>query len=375
MRKKIAIIRGANLNSWELRNYEPLLDRYDITAFATTANRYDVSGINIPVVKVEAHPSHPDIFVEGFEDMIAGADIILSADITWFYSMQAVLAKKKHGCRVVCLEWENIPFAYEDVEFVKHVKRVVRTNADRFIAVSGMAKHALTLEGVREDIIDVIPMGVDLNRFNPACRNGDNLMRKTVGASKGETIILYVGRLVWEKGVYDLLHAAADLIRDVGSAVKLLIVGDGPEKEGLMRRADELGISRNVVFAGNISYEHMHHVYCLADIFVLPSVPTKRWQEQLGMSLIEAMACGLPVITTYSGALPEVVGDAGILVQPGDSRGLCRAFRSILLDRNLRHVKGLHSRMRAEERFSCIKTAAAIGRVFEKVLQQAGIPL
>jgi len=375
MKKKIAIIRGANLNRWELQNYEPLLERYDITAFATTENRYDISGIKVPVVKVNAHPSHPDIYIEGFENMIADADIIFSADITWFYSMQAVLAKRKYGCRVVCLEWENIPFAYEDVEFVRHVKQVVRTNADRFIAVSGMAKHALTLEGVSEDIIDVIPLGVDLNRFNPFCRNEDNPLRKKVCPSAGETVILYAGRLVWEKGVYDLLHATGELIRDVGSAVRLLLVGDGPEKAGLMRRADELGISRNVVFAGNISYELMHYAYFLSDIFVLPSVPTRRWQEQMGMSLVEAMACGMPVITTCSGALPEVAGDAGIVVQPGDSRGLCRALRSILLDRNLRYVKGLHSRMRAEERFSSIKTAAAIGNVFEKVLKHTCVQI
>ncbi len=374
MKKKIAIIRGANLNPWELQNYLPLLERYDITAFATTENRYDISGIQIPVVKINANSSHPDIYAEGFEDTIADADIIFSADITWFYSMQAVLAKKKHGCRLVCLEWENIPFAYEDVEFVKHVKEVVRTNADRFIAVSGMAKYALSLEGVSENIIDIIPMGVDLNRFNPVWRNRDNTMRKTLLTDGCEMVILYAGRLVWEKGVYDLLHAAGDLIRDTGSAVKLLLVGDGPEKAGLMRRADELGISRNVIFAGSICHEQMHHVYSLADIFVLPSIPTKRWQEQMGMSLIEAMACGTPVITTYSGALPEVAGDAAILVQPADSRGLCRALRSLLLDRNLRHVKGLHSRMRAEEKFSSIKTAAAIEKVFEKVLKQTYVP-
>lgn len=368
--KKVAIVRGANLNKWEMQNYEPLMDRYDITAFTTTEGCFDTSQIKFPIEKLAFSSQGLLLHMEGLEDRLSGVDLVYSADITYEFSAQAVRAKAMHGCKVVCLEWENIPFNYEEHEVASNIKETVRNGADHFIAVTGRAKEALVLEGVPEERIDVVPMGIDISRFSPSESAGLDYRRR-LNIDISEIVVLFIGRLVWEKGVIDLIHAAGRVLRDEelnSVPIRFLLAGNGQEIKPLRERAERLGISDRVIFLENTPYQDIHKLHNTADIFVLPSISTRTWQEQFGMVLIESMACGKPVISTYSGSIPEVVGDAGILVQPNDHMSLYLSIKRLLSDKSLRYDLAKKALNKARDEFDSIKVAEKVNDIFNKVL-------
>jgi len=370
MKKRIAIVRGDNLNKWEMQNFEPLLDRYDFTAYTTNKSQYDITQIKFPVMQLPCQSQGLSLYMEGLEDHLADKDLICTADISWLFSSQAIVAKKRHGCRVVCLEWENIPFNHENNKVVGRIKDIVRGDADHFMAVTERAKEALMLEGIPEEMIDVIPMGVDLCRFKP-----DSTYtvqdREALKIGHDDIVVLFVGRMVRGKGIYSIVHAAARIFGDSSlkdRPIKFLLAGKGPELDMLVQRTADLGISDRFIILGDYPYDKMHRLHNLADIFILPSIPDITWQEQFGMVLVESMACGKPVISTFSGSITEIVGDAGILVQPDDHLSLYQAVKELISDKKLREILGRKALKRAIDNFDSRNTAERLGKVFEKVL-------
>ena len=370
--RKVAIVRGANLNKWEMQNYEPLQDSFELTAYATNQTNFDISNIKLPVVRLPFKHQGLLMEIEGLEASLADKDLVFSADITYRFSAQAVNAKQQYGCKVVCLEWENIPYNYEEYEEVHHIKETVRNGADHFIAVTERAKEALMIEGVSEEKIDVVPMGVDLNVFKPV---KDDLQeeRDKLGIGRDDMVVLFIGRMVWEKGIYDFLHASARICRDSmlnEKRIRFLIVGKGPELEGARERAEALGISGSTIFIEEYPYKDMYKLHNIADLFVLPSISTRSWQEQFGMVLIESMACGTPVISTYSGSIPEVVGDAGMLCQPNDHLSLYKAMKEMISNKEHRADLGKMALERTGTVFDSANIADKVKAVFNKVMSR-----
>jgi len=156
-----------------------------------------------------------------------------------------------------------------------------------------------------------IPLGVDVELFRPAVR----------GAPNGPLMIGYVGRLEPHKGVDVLLRAVAGT-----HDWQLKITGDGPQRSPLLGLASELGISQRVEFLGHASGEELAQRYRDLDLLAVPSLPWPGWSEQFCRVAVEAMASGVPVVGSASGAIPDVVGDAGVLVEPGRPDDLRRAI-------------------------------------------------
>lgn len=165
----------------------------------------------------------------------------------------------------------------------------------------------------------VIPLGIDLDHFAPAGvrspRDGDRV------------VVGYVGRLAPHKGVSTLLDAVAG---DERLSVRL--AGGGPQEAELRARTRELGIEDRVQFAGSLTQERLPDFYRSLDVLAVPSLPTPSWLEQFGRVAVEALACGVPVVASDSGALPDVVGGAGVLVPPGDADALRDALLRVALD-------------------------------------------
>ena len=248
------------------------------------------------------------------------------------------------------------------------MKDKVKQNADAFIAITERAKQALLLEGVQKEKIHVIPVGVDLDRFRPRRKN--KALLSNLGLKEDDFVVLFIGRLTWAKGIYDLIYTAKMCLADSelkSIPIKFLLAGDGPEKNSIIREAERLQISETVRFMGSIPYHEIHLLYNLADIFTLPSRPARQWQEQFGMALVEAMASGNVIVSTLSGSIPEVVGDAGILIQPNDPLSLYQEIKQLVLDKKLREVLRRKARGRAEEKFNCLKIADKIGGLYRSM--------
>ncbi|MEX2659936.1 MAG: glycosyltransferase family 4 protein [Acidimicrobiales bacterium] len=195
-----------------------------------------------------------------------------------------------------------------------------------------------------------LPLGVDTDRFSPR-RVGDGTARFVVG---------YVGRLTAQKGV-DVLIAA---LRD-HSEWELLVAGDGPERSRLEHLAADTSISAS--FLGTVPHDDLPCLYRQVDVLAVPSRPAPGVLEQFGRVAVEAMASGVPIVASDLGALPEVVGGAGVLVPPDDVDALAGALQSLAADPDRRRRLGALARQRSKQ-FSWPEVAAAHRELYEKVL-------
>lgn len=198
--------------------------------------------------------------------------------------------------------------------------------------------------------------------------NGVEIRKLEAGNLKLETrgkAILYLGRLDKDKGLDKLLEAASN-IRLPTSDFRLLIVGSGPEFDYLNNRSKELGLSDAVEFVGQVPYEETPKYYAMADVFVYPSEAL----EGLPMTVIEAMAAGLPVVASRVGGIPEAVvdGETGRLVEPGNVQELSAALTKLLTDKELRLKMGQRAREIAKEKFSQRKMVGETLRVMTSLL-------
>lgn len=358
----IKIIRGAFLNPFELQNFCPLKDKFNIEVISSKKPLSDK--ISLPLKKLYSPTDLPDfpfkypilnrIFGDaqqlyGLHKAISGADIIHVAETYFGYIRQAIRAKRRGLVKkVISTVWETIPFNNQSLSGRRKNKLYAKENIDHFIAVTQRAKNALLKEGVKTEKITVIPMGVDLDRFKPRPHK----------KNKRDINILCVARLVPEKGVTDLVDAFRALKKTTKN-LNLTLVGSGPLKK-------ELSGFKNI-YVKNVPYNKIHLEYANADIFCLPSRTTKTWEEQYGMCLIEAMASGVSIIATNTGAIPEVCGDVAILVKPQTPHALENALGKLIYNSDERQVMGKKGRLFAENKYNPQKIAKQIASVYQKV--------
>ena len=201
------------------------------------------------------------------------------------------------------------------------------------------AGRILTQKGLHGELV-LLPLGVDVKRFHP-------IDRAPPSTSLG---VGFVGRLIRHKGVDVLLEAVA-----LDGRLRAEIYGAGPEADPLAALAARLGIADRVTFHGHVEEEDIPATYPRFDVLAVPSVPLPGWIEQFGRVVVEAQACGVPVVASASGALPDVVGECGLLVPPDDPRALRDALVRFLDE------PGLWQRLRASG------LAAAPGYSWESV--------
>jgi glycosyltransferase involved in cell wall biosynthesis len=192
---------------------------------------------------------------------------------------------------------------------------------------------------VSRSSVRVVPHAINVSRF----------MGQVPTRSDGTVRALFVGIHEERKGIRYLLDAVR-LLHDKGLPIGLVTVGGGPLLETLKRNAHQLGISDSVTFRGYLedpTGKTLPKVYAESDMFVFPSL-----QEGFGYVLVEAMASALPIISTTASAIPEVVGDAGILVPPRDAIALADAMEALAKDPDLRRSLGRKGRARVLGKFS-----------------------
>lgn len=200
----------------------------------------------------------------------------------------------------------------------------VNRNADFMIGRSREALVVARQTGYRGPG-STVPNGVDAELFRPMNRVAARAaVLPSVPVGSG-FVAGYVGRLVPEKGVLDLIESLPLGPRNF----HLLFVGSGPCREQLERRAAALGRSAQVHFLDARALEKLPEVMNALDVLLLPSRTTARWKEQYGRVIIEAHACGTPVIGSNSGAIPDVVAEGGLIIPEGDPLALATAVRQL----------------------------------------------
>jgi glycosyltransferase involved in cell wall biosynthesis len=249
--------------------------------------------------------------------------------------------------------FNNIPFINtihgEEVYLSKRyhttfaLKILVR-NSFKTITNSSQTLKVSLKNGLKKDKLEIIPFGVDTNIFRPY--NG----------LKDETMfqILSIGYLIERKGFEYLIKSIKEVLK-IQDNVKLKIVGTGPLENQIRTQIKELKLERNIEIIGNVSDEELLNLYNSSDIFVLPSVVDSQGNtEGLGVVLLEAMACKIPVIASNIGGIPDIVHDKvnGILVPQKDVLELSNAINELIKHEEYRKSLALNGYEMVKGHFS-----------------------
>ncbi len=276
-------------------------------------------------------------------------------------AFQFVLSNNRiSGSKVVLFTWENI---FTERRFPRSVMEgYVLKSVDRLIAGNNDSMSVMVRKGFRKPV-DVVPLiGVDAGTFMPREENG---LKESLGL-RGCFVVGYIGRLVPEKGLASLVDAVSGLSGDV----KCLLVGRGPLREALLKRAREAGMAERFVFIDTVLHHEVPQYLNVMDCLALPSLTTGAWKEQFGHVLIEAMSSGVPVVGSDSGAIPEVIGDAGVVVREGDTKGLEESIGKLMKDAGLRSTLSIKGRKRVIDNFTHEKIAERTVSIWNSMLEK-----
>ncbi|WP_353473411.1 glycosyltransferase [Salipiger sp. H15] len=262
----------------------------------------------------------------------------------------------KASCTVAMLasELSGIPYSFTihgpDIFFEPlHWRIDEKARRARFVAcISAFCRAQLMCFAAPGDWdrLHIVHCGIDPARYAPSAHDGQDL--------------LFVGRLAGVKGVPLLLRALASLAPR-HPALRLRLIGDGPERAALEAMTRDLGIAGRTEFLGYRSQAEVAEALAGADVFVLPS-----FAEGVPVVLMEALAAQVPVVTTRIAGVPELVehGTSGLLVPPGDAEALAAALEVLLADPDRRRAMGAAGRARVEAEFDVTIEAAKLSALF-----------
>ncbi|QQS39300.1 glycosyltransferase family 4 protein [Candidatus Woesebacteria bacterium] len=295
---------------------------------------------------------------------IKTADIVNISDTFYFYCGQSANYCRKYGKKLVPIVWETVP---------KHLStylppyswnvRSVLANSNHFVARSIKAKKYLESIGVGAQKITVVYKGIDTHHFKPVKR------------PKGRIRFLYVGQLIKEKGLVELIEAFEMLARERND-IELFLAGKangGPLTQLINDKKKTLPL----IVKSEIEYHKMNKVYQDADIYCHLS---QDWRyaglfaggnDWFPYAVIEAMATGLPVVSTGVGGIPEQLGNMGnIIVKQKNILDTYNGMKKILDDEKLRRKLALLNRDRAVKMFNIKKQAAIQEKIFLQVISK-----
>jgi glycosyltransferase involved in cell wall biosynthesis len=269
-----------------------------------------------------------------------------------------VFLKPRFGYRLVAFTWENLyrrgrrPLCWLEPFTLCHVDWMIAGNREAAAVVRWRGYAGPTT---------VIPqVGLDSAHFQANSPPPDLYGRLGAGLRIG-----FVGRLVPEKGVMDLLEAFLPL----ADRAFLVLLGEGPLRDIVRQRAEEAGVADRVALPGFIPYRQIPAYLKGLDILVLPSRTTPNWKEQFGHILVEAMLTGVPMVGSDSGAIPEVIGEAGLTFPEGNVTALRERLIFLMEHPEKRRRLAEAGQRRALAHFTDVAIGQATLQVYQQVLE------
>ena len=279
---------------------------------------------------------------------------IISVEIFSSLSDQASRLSERFSLKHIVVVWENIKRSifYVVPPFSGYTK-FVKSRATKFITVSDTSKQSMDALNIQKDKVHTIYPGILLDKFRESIDSSDK--------------ILFVGNLEPNKGITILL-GAFEKLSAFRSDIKLIIVGKGT----LESKISELkNAGSKIEYNGYVSPLKLASIYSGCSIFCSPSIQRKRagliltWQEQFGFTLVEAMASGLPIVSTNIGTIPEIVGENNLIVSPSIENVVC-ALELLLTSDALRKRLRHKNRERSISRFNALKQSSLFEKAIDK---------
>ena len=334
-------------------------------------------GVN--VYRVENYMIHPNNFIDWIMqlnfNMISKAteiiqkegkfDVIHAHD--WLVANAAKALKNAFDIPVVSTihateSGRNSGIHDETQRYINDTEWLLTYESTEVIVNSNyMKNHVQGLFGLPFDKINVIPNGINLTNFNGIERDYD--FRRQY-AMDNEKIILYVGRLVYEKGVQHLISAMPKILENYHDA-KLIIAGKGGMLDELKSQADYMGLSDKIYFTGYLNSKQVQKMYKCADVAVFPST-----YEPFGIVALEAMLAGVPTVVSDVGGLNEIVDhrENGMKSYAGNSNSIADSVLSLLFDKQLAAKVSKNAKAKVKEEFSWNKISQDTHYIYEKAI-------
>jgi len=304
--------------------------------------------------------------LETFLMAVKSSDIVHAHGHPYLTSLIAAkLAKRYHKPFVLTQHNTFIKYdsMFDNVERLNDlaVGKETLKEADRIITVSNATKEYVLSLGAKPEKIKVLYNGVDLNHFKPMPSAREEMRRK-FGIPQNSTVALTVRRLVYKNGIDTLIEGAEIAVKKNRNLV-FLVVGKGPDQNGVQERIRQLGMQGNFRIVGFVRDEDLPSCYNAADFFVLPS----KSGEGLPLVALEAMACGLPVIATDTGGTREILmEDYGRLVPPNQPEQMAKVileYSSVDLSSRRKAL-----RVAVEEKYSWERNVETLVGIYEELI-------
>ncbi len=241
-------------------------------------------------------------------------------------------------------------------------------NVDFFLPVSEKAAACLELAGVNPNRMKIVPAGVDLNNFQP--QSEKKVLREEFNIPQDKLFFISVGRFDWSKGHQDLISGLAYLIQknpEYKEKIVLKLIGQGKFKPFLQELINQYELNSVVELVDFLPYESLPKWYSAADLFILLSTIEHGWQEQFGLVFAEAQACGLPILTTDTGSIAEVVAPESYLIPPSDFLQLANKLQEIIQNPNQLQIIAQKSLAFAKDRYDSSKICSQLAEVYHSL--------
>lgn len=267
-------------------------------------------------------------------------------------AFQAQRAAAQLGAPTVFIAWQNLFRAYPPP--FSRIEQYDYAHAAHIIAGNAGAADVVRRKGYNGPLTTFSVHGVDPEVYAPRSRI----------RSDGAFVIGYIGRLVLYKGIGLLIEALAGLPEHC----RLRVIGSGPDEAELRRLAGEHGVTERIDFLPAIPTTEVPAALAEMDVLALPSLTQPNWIEQFGRILIEAMSCGVPVVGSDSGEIPNVIGDAGMIVPEGNIAALREALARLATPPDVRDTLARSGRARVLDRFTQEQVARRTVEVYRQAL-------
>ncbi len=319
-----------------------------------------VRGYQLAVLPIWLNGRHHVHFYPAIERLLAWVrpDVFhIDEESFNFATYHAMRAGRRYGARCCFYNWATVdrryppPFGWFEQYAFRHAAHAIAGVQE---AAEIMRRHGYS------GPISVLPQfGVDPDLFAPGVGSWGERSNPQL-PTPNSFVIGYLGRLVPQKGLLDLVEALALL----PAHMRVRLIGDGVQKQQLLARAAELGVSDRLELVGwtNDVPAELRRLNVLA----LPSHTTRGWKEQFGRVLIEAMSCGVPVVGSSSGEIPNVIGDAGLIYPEGDLPALATTLQRLAEQPALYADLARRGRARVLERY----TQAALARQYYEIYRE-----
>ena len=336
-------------------------------------------GVN--VYRVDNYTIHPNNFIDWILQLNfnlvskateiinkeGGFDVIHAHD--WLVANAAKALKNAYGIPVVATihatEAGRNSGIHDDTQrYINDTEWMLTYEASEVIVNSNYMKNELQrLFGLPYEKINVIPNGINLSNFIGIERDYD--FRRQY-AMDNEKIILYVGRLVYEKGIQNLIAAMPKVLSNYHDA-KLIIAGRGGMMDELRQEASNLGLNDKIYFTGYLDSKQVQKMYKCADVAVFPST-----YEPFGIVALEAMLAGVPTVVSDVGGLDEIVthGVDGMKAYAGNANSIADSITALLYDHQLATNVAKKAKQKVKEQFNWEKIAQDTHFTYEKAVCQ-----